>query len=195
MIGREDDDQPETENGRSGGGAAHCCQVQSSHAKDDRRPERDDREHAGQRADRHRVRKAGEEVGNSHQHALGQADEDQAVHGSEHCLSHAQPDPLPAGAEQPVAEKQELAVEGRTVAEQKKQRQKSEPEQDQPVDHLCAVLTGGFGQRAGADASKQLLSGAGVAQICPPPILDRVAESGYLRDPIRHRDAVALGLD
>ena len=75
---------------------------------------------------------------------LAQPDEHQAVYGSEHRLDHVSPDPLALGAEQAIAQPDELAVQGGAVAKQEKQGQQGEPEEDQPMDDLAADFSSRF---------------------------------------------------
>ena len=140
------------------------------------------------------MRQTGNKVGDPHQRALAEPDQHQAVYRCEHRLNHVPPDPLPIGAEQPVAQLQQAVLEIRAVAKQEKQREQGEPEDDQPMDDFPTVMPRRFGCRAQIEAPEQLLGGGGIAQIGAPPIFESMTDRRELRHPVRHGDPAALRL-
>ena len=105
------------------------------------------------------------------------------------------PDPLPLGAEQAVAQRDELTAEGSTVAKQEKQSEQGEPEKDQAMDDLATDFAGRFRGNPRVDTPQQHFSGFGIAQIGAPPLLEGVADARKLWDPPRHRDPGAARID
>src|ERR1700730_7791743 len=194
MIRDKNDDENKAENRCAGDRAAARGQIQRGSAECYGRPERDDRENAGQCRDRDRMGKAGDDVGYSDQRPFPQPDQHQAVYGREHRLDHGTAAPLPIRAEQPVADAQQLPAEEHSVAEQEEQGQKSEAEDDQTVNDFGAVEPGRCSDRSRVDLSQQLLSRIGVAEIGAPRLLGGSADNRQLRNPFRHRNTVALGL-
>src|SRR6516162_2732110 len=131
MVGDKDDRDAETEYGGRDSRVADRCQVQGGGAEDNRRTERDHRKYPSQYCERHGMRQAGDDIGDTEQDTLSQPHKHQAVYGAEHSLDHVSPDPLALSPQKTIAQfNQPLAQRG-AIAEQEEQGEQGETEEDQ----------------------------------------------------------------